>query len=1285
MYVTLLALTLLFEKANGQEMYSLPKIINPSPQSMAFTRYGDYPMAAYTGLTDISIPLHNITGRMLTLPLNMSFHASGRMANEKDGILGIRWTLNCGLVTRVMKGNPDEWNRLTPYAVNPNSIPSFDELYSSCPDGRIKNLSSKPFYDSEFDIFSYALPNGKQGHFILKNENGVKVPMLMPYSPMKIEMTTSPNFQGYLERIEITDVDGIKYFFGKISPSTANTIEGTYEWDQAEGLLGDVPTAWYLTKIVSSDGTDEILLSYNNRYEYMDGGAQQAKMYDRRRNSSTYYLMEDCELDPYQCNLIERIGYLYYFEQTPNNIINQSSITQTVPILSDIQFSGGSVSLNYNNNLLSEMVIKRETVPYKRIKFSLSSNASVDALHRLDSIAFYGEDQNAISDKYKFTYHYGGSTDPFPAAKKDWWGYYSQYVTNLLPYQPAQPVTYLVSGATQQDVGFPYVQREPALNCMIMGMLKTITYPTGGHTEFVYEGNSGSDGDGPGIRISEIISRPLLGKEVRKIYKYGINENGQGFINNYLKPGSASRAALSIVESNAMHFWRYYTDGGATFPVDIPHDVQMGFRMRDYLSDPYITFDLQGSLVKYDAVTEYYMEEGHPRQKTTTFYSWGDDAQIADFVIHDNDEPITYPRKYSDPQNECYKPVMSGKAFYNYEGNQFKLLRNEAYGYEYLLKEEAWDMPTYAHTSVVYARINPNTELDLTACYDAAKGYHNSSCSVYGYGFRKYRSGSQVLRYRTVEEFTPAGTVVTEHKMEFDPASHFLRTEEAKNTKEEVVKTTYTYPKDLEAVSPYSTMVNRNILTPVIEQVHTNQTLNKELGREKTNYNFWQGNTLIQPVTIQKSISGNALETEVAINEYDDKGNMLQVTGKDGIVTAYIWGYNQKYPVAKIIGRTYVDAVLLSGIDLDVVNNTASTDAAIRAEVQKLRTLSNCFVSTYTYKPLTGITSETDPAGRTTYYEYDVFGRLRWTRDKDNNILKRYAYDFQGQCTNCGVMSGADWQETGNTRAKPCELNNAYNSNYGQREEKDMNPASLTYNRNRWVDYHIYFGDPLYDASVDLLDEQYWVNTSTPAQCIQNDGQNTGEQEQEQVYIAPNPCNIHQHAIRRKNIGVNTNACPLPSLFTSGDVSGIYYSSLCTSPAEPTPIYVSVPAGQFTSAISLADANQQAWQYAQTYADQHGDCVVPPINLTFVNDAGGGFTVELTNTVTNQQYTIHSVNGANVVLQNLPQGNYNIYIMPSSADWIFYEVGCNFFTEMMGEVWIEDVPLNSSCKTITVN
>jgi hypothetical protein len=1299
------ALLLIFCNTMAQEV-GLPAVVKPSPQSMAFTRYGDYPMTGNNGLTDITIPIHTITGRKLSLPITMGFHASGMMAGEIEGTLGMRWTLNSGgLVTRTMKGTPDEWNYLDTFDVN-NLIENnsgddwidFNMLYNSCTDGKISGLYSTNvggpghvyLYDSEYDIFNYSLPNGKSGHFILKGAPGAKTAMTIPYEPLKIEFAKAPTENGYIESLTITDVDGTKYRFGKIDGATDNAVESNTEWDIVDNRLGDVSTAWYMTKIIASDNSDEISLFYSTRSMEYWTPTQTATIRDRLRQYDIYSWMPG-SVDPYINNLKSDL-ISWHFDQT--DVENESKYKDKVPVLSSIQFNGGSASLNYTSaNSLSNIIINRGAVPYKKVVFNLATQPN-GSMHFLNNVTFYEEDQTTLAEKYDFSYYDASTLSPRDLAPiRDWWGYLTSFGGQgfILPQtEPIQSIPY--GYPFTQNLGSANVKRDADENAKIGGMLKTITYPTGGQTEFIYENNlydwqpyyqGGVDAHtlwGPGLRIKEVVSRPLKGRVVDKIYKYGIYEDGRGFINEYLRPGSTSFAELKVMESNTMHYWTWVQAPGVYGGND-----QAGYRSRVFSGDPYISFDLSANNIKYDAVTEYIYETDEkdnfvPRQKTQTRYSWGDDAEVTTFNVMDRDYVIAYPRKFSNPQNAWRTPVMTGKTFYKYSNGQYSPVKTETYTYTSSERDHAWDLPTYLHTNIVYAiyQAGPNGYIGSIGNYKQAKDYDIEDCSIYGWGKRKYVTGYQALTNTTIEEYTPAGTIVTQKNVDYND-DNFLLSEAITNSKNEVVTTTYTYPKDMAPASPYNEMIRRNIISPVIEQVQANTTLNKELTRAKTNYSFYQSNTIIQPSTIQKSILGNALETEATIDKYDDKGNILQVTGKDGIITAYVWGYDQKYPVAKIVGRSYDDAINLNGIILTTVNDGSLPDATIRMELSKLRALSNCLVSTYTYKPLTGVSSETDPDGRTIYYEYDVVGRLALTRDKDNNILKKYAYDYQGQCTTCGAMTTANWQATGNTRGIPCEADINFSGPNRQREEKDINPASSTYNQTRWVEYPS-FNEALYTKG------PYWVNTSTPPRCIQMSGQNTGEQEQEQVYHDPNPCHMGQNDIRWLNTGMNTNACPLPAAFTNSEINQNFLSSVCASPAEPDPIPVFVPAGMFTSTLSIPDAEDKAWQYAQTYADQHGTCTVPPITLNFINNHGYGFTISLYDAITGQLYELHSTGGANASLPNLPQGTYYIYIEPSfDDDWIWYKIGCNDSFETQGVVATDEIQINANCNTITAN
>jgi len=139
---------------------------------------------------------------------------------------------------------------------------------------------------------------------------------------------------------------------------------------------------------------------------------------------------------------------------------------------------------------------------------------------------------------------------------------------------------------------------------------------------------------------------------------------------------------------------------------------------------------------------------------------------------------------------------------------------------------------------------------------------------------------------------------------------------------------------------------------------------------------------------------------------YSDKGNMLQYHKEDDISNSFIWGYNNTLPVIKAINLTNTALITLLSSATDNFEVLLTNIGDMTTDVQKnlwksfntlLRnnTPALSMIYTYTYKPLVGMTSQTDPNDITIYYEYDAFGRLKLIRDADNNILKTYEYHYK--------------------------------------------------------------------------------------------------------------------------------------------------------------------------------------------------------------------------------------------------------------------------------------------------
>lgn len=292
-----------------------------------------------------------------------------------------------------------------------------------------------------------------------------------------------------------------------------------------------------------------------------------------------------------------------------------------------------------------------------------------------------------------------------------------------------------------------------------------------------------------------------------------------------------------------------------------------------------------------------------------------------------------------------------------------------------------------------------------------------------------------------------------------DPNNLAITKKETTDTKGNLIRTNFTYPTGFASTSPYDQMISRNYIRPVIQSKIFNVTANTELQQTKNNFNTFSGdsfnNFLILSSSFQKSINGGNLETELTITKYDTKGNILETSEKSGIVTSYIWGHNSLLPLARVVNGSYDNVVLSSNINLTIINNPSISDDNLRLELNKLRTIPNCFVTTYTFSPLIGITSETDPNGKTKYYEYDTFNRLKLIRDQENNIIKKICYNYAGQIEDCVTSAPctnttANWQNT--TTAVRCktDVNGQYTGEQEQ-EQKDLNSCSPSYNTLRWI------------------------------------------------------------------------------------------------------------------------------------------------------------------------------------------------------------------------------------------
>ena len=219
------------------------------------------------------------------------------------------------------------------------------------------------------------------------------------------------------------------------------------------------------------------------------------------------------------------------------------------------------------------------------------------------------------------------------------------------------------------------------------------------------------------------------------------------------------------------------------------------------------------------------------------------------------------------------------------------------------------------------------------------------------------------------------------------------------NSKGETLETKYYYAPDPELTNePYKTdLIAKNMIgIPLLTQTFKNGI---KLSEQKTQYSKDAStNNLLLPKYIKAKKGTDAdqpnLETKITYNSYDNKGNLTQYTLESGIPVSIIWGYNQTQPIAKIENASYSQVSSYVN-NLQTLSN-GTNEASLLTALDALRSsLPNAMVTTYTYIPLVGVSTITDPKADRQTFTYDTFGRLQYVKDKNGNILSENQYHYR--------------------------------------------------------------------------------------------------------------------------------------------------------------------------------------------------------------------------------------------------------------------------------------------------
>ncbi|WP_303318396.1 hypothetical protein Q4Q34_10135 [Flavivirga abyssicola] len=285
--------------------------------------------------------------------------------------------------------------------------------------------------------------------------------------------------------------------------------------------------------------------------------------------------------------------------------------------------------------------------------------------------------------------------------------------------------------------------------------------------------------------------------------------------------------------------------------------------------------------------------------------------------------------------------------------------------------------------------------------------------------------GTQHLYSSKITSYYNTLPVSTETKYYYDYDNHYQSNQSETNTSDsKPIITKIFYPDDiistsslgfdnltpnekaaidkLKAPSPTNLTGEHRTAVPIQVEVYKDEDedgfadSSELLSTQRTNYRTWP-NGITLPEYTQSSKDGTPLDNRVQFHNYDNKGNPIEVSKTDGTSITYIWGYNQEYPVVKIENATYASVIAtLTAAELTAIKDGTYNQSTMMATLNKIRTgLPDAMVTTYTYDPLVGATSITDPKGYTIYYEYDDFNRLEFIKDDTGKLLSENKYNYK--------------------------------------------------------------------------------------------------------------------------------------------------------------------------------------------------------------------------------------------------------------------------------------------------
>lgn len=1020
----------LFIRAYSQEgnMAFYFKNFPTSPSTSTFLRYGDIQNSEFTGTNATKIPIQTIQQGDIVLPLKLDYvSGNGIRVSDPSSNVGLGWNFGLPSLVQSILGKDDfeltvrklkidlhyqpttpwgllntEYRYLEPEDGKPEppgyidvpQIGRYTYYYSinhTVPvNGSFHAYENWLQYDSSPDMFALNL-FGEKIEFFISNHKDLGT------------STNTISFNCLKKGYKIT-FDRTAFSFLIIAP---NGISYEFGKNEEVKMNGVINRNFVLTKIIDKN-SNTLNIDYNSYSGPIVNFIPQSKNlnYNRGLNSTlnpgcggvpvywgahmtmgSKFRSPGLSVEPYSANATTGS---YLIPDIPGYYSTQNHL-----MVSKIYGEFGNVNFTYTDRedsslgKLSNITIKNaNNQKIKNIDFVYEYAIAPDNIFQNPDTAIFQNETMAKrlilkevitnqQERYGFDYYDLAILPRRDSYAVDYWGFYNGGVNNQTYF--LNPTDISVQAYNQLPVtSLNNNTKVPNINFAKAGLLKKITYPTKGYSFFNYELNTANN------LFSDVPFNISQGKGVRleSQENYDFNTNLLEKTKFIYENGYSSNP-LSLIKELVN---KTYSSGGYFNTYTI-----ISMNSSNNLSVSALS---SGDYVGYGKVTKIQVD-GSGNEKGRIISNYNINPDVA-YNLWQDQLPVPIP-------NTKNEGIENGKllsqTYLDNSGNKVREIINE-YNTRY--------------SDIYYGTIFQPVSESMYVC----KGWSNGGSIPVGSGTPDASSTLSVSVVAHYPIFSKESLLSTSKIIDYLNGKELItNTKQYFNSNNLLTNKSTDFPDssynsqniNYSTEKGNSKLINANIINIPLETftVNNNNGISKTVSHTETKYD--NPNHLNPTSVLSYSLeSGNT--TEGTYDLYDNY-RLLQYTTKGGIPVTILWGYNKTQPIAKIEGGNYSQIMQVFGLDgnnntsyqqLDIVkkSNLDIDDSTENDLVSALINFSNknefkdFKITTYTYDPLIGVKTITQPSGLKETYKYDLSGRLDHILDNDNKIMKEFKYNY---------------------------------------------------------------------------------------------------------------------------------------------------------------------------------------------------------------------------------------------------------------------------------------------------